>query len=240
MLPLKLTISTTNEQISVNVPTAWHDVSVLQFAQIQGEDIMSQVAVLLGLELKQVLQTDFESLDVILDAMAFLTQAIPDSDPDQFKRAMVRESWRFRLVNKIGNVLSSIGFLRSIKEKKAVFPPNIGRESIGQLELAKKFVLALEGYNIWHMAPYIYAIYMWPDRYDIEAAFASLSGFPAALVLEAQQVPITKMYNAILFFSTNCKGFETALLPCWTGNPMLKKKWPASTGSRSTVSSPPS
>jgi len=203
MLNLKLNLSTTNELISVSVPTTWHDVSVLQFAQIQGEDIMGQIAVLLGLEVEQVRQIEFNSFDVLLDAMAFLHGPLPDVD-------------------------------------ESSFPENIGRESIGQLELAKKFVLALEGYNIWHMAPYIYAIYMCTDKYDIEAAFASLSGFPTALVLEAQKVPITQMYNAILFFSMNCSGFATVLLLYWTANPTQRKKWPALTASRSMASSPPS
>ena len=201
MLSLKLTISTTNEQLSVNVPTEWHDVSVLQFAQIQGKDVMEQIAVLLDLELKKVWSIDFPSLEILLDAMDFLTQPIPEPH-------------------------------------KSDFPQNIGRESIGQLELAKKFVLALEDGNIWFMAPYIYAIYVWPERYDIEAAFASLSGFPSELVLEAQKVPITKMYNAILFFSLNSKGFATHLLPCLTVSPMLTKKSPASIALTSTASLP--
>lgn len=93
------------------------------------------------------------------------------------------------------------------------FTANVGLESIGQLELAKKFITAHEDGTIWDVAPYILAIYLWPDRYSLEDAFASLSGFPSALVIEAQALPITKAYGATLFFSMNYAGFRQHLAP---------------------------
>ncbi|WP_026463650.1 hypothetical protein [Adhaeribacter aquaticus] len=173
---LNLTLKdTSGNTYPVNVHTSWHDVTVLQFAQTQGKSQLETVAILLGLSLEQVMQIDMAYLNVLLEAMKFLQEPMPEPSDSSF-------------------------------------PKNVGLESIGQMELCKKFIELYEGGTMWDLAPYIYAIYCFKDRYSMEAAFASLSGFPSELVLEAQQLPIPKVYSAIVFFSSRYTGFKLLTL----------------------------
>lgn len=200
MINLILT-DTTGTEIPVTAPTKWSDVTVLQFAQVEGKPQMEQTAILLGLTVEQLRAVELSSFEILIDCLAFLNTPMPDPP---------------------------------IRKK------DIGMESIGQLELAKKFIALHEDGNIWQVAPYIYAIYMWPDRYNLTAAFASLAGFPVDLVKEAQALPITEMYADMIFFSLNYTGFRTLLNMFYKESLMRMSSRPISNGLRSTVSLPQS
>ncbi|WP_026462594.1 hypothetical protein [Adhaeribacter aquaticus] len=172
---LNLTLTDTNgNQYPVQVPTNWQEVTVLQFAQLQGKSQLEQAAILLGLPLEQIHQLEIRHLDILLNAMVFLLTPIP--------------------------------------EQESNFPKNIGMESIGQMELCKKFIALHEEGTMWDIAPYVYAIYCFADRYNMEAAFG-IDGFPPELVIEAQQLPIPQVYSAIVFFFGALERIQVAYAP---------------------------
>lgn len=198
MINLTLT-DTKGNTTPVTVPTSWNEVTVLQFAQLDGKDSWEQIAVLIGLPIQEVRKLNIDHLAVFEEALKFTLEPMPEPTESQF-------------------------------------PKNIGLESIGQLELAKKFITLMEEGTIWDMAPYIYAIYMWPDRYDIEAAFG-LSGFPVELIKEAQKLSIVEVYAAIVFFSKSYSGFNQLLSMYLEGNTMQTRSRPMWNGLKNMGSS---
>lgn len=181
-----ITLTLTEEAGARNVkfPKPWNEITLGQYAKMQGKNPLQQAAILAGVEYSEIL-------------------AMSEGDKGILVMAM----------DSMGEVP---------QEEMAGFPGNIGLQSIGQFELAKKFIEQFRDVDnddvlLWDVAPYILAIYLWPDDYDLKQGF--YAGFPVRLVEKAMALPITQALTAILFFSANCTGFHKLLPLYYPGNP---------------------
>lgn len=196
-----LTLALTKESGARNVkfPLPWDQVTLGQYARMQGKNQLEQVAILAGVEYSEI-----QALD---DTDKAILMMVMDNMPPMVQKDL------------------------------ADFPGNIGLESIGQFELAKKFIQQFQDEDeevlLWDVAPYILAIYLWPDEYDLKAGF--YAGFPVPLVERAKAMPITECIGAIVFFSANCPGLRQALRMCSVESPMPMKQRPMWSDSRSTA-----
>lgn len=79
------------------------------------------------------------------------------------------------------------------------YPANIGAESIGKAELAKKVIIDTKDAGEWECLPFLYAIYMLPERIDFLLAF--VQGFPMDLVEEVRDMPVSQVFVPAAYFA---------------------------------------
>lgn len=200
MLNAKLINTTTGESSPVTIPSNWGEVTLEQFAKVQGKTPLEQAAVFCGLTMEQMHLVSLDSIELIIAALEFVRVTSP---------VMEDQAWHKNITN-------------------------IGMESVGQLELVKAFMKANNTDNIWDMAPYLIAVYAWPDEYDITVAFTT--HFPTALITRAKALPITEAIAFVVFFSANSKGCRQLLKPFLSGSPTWMQSQPMLSGSKSSDS----
>ncbi|RNI26612.1 hypothetical protein [Rufibacter latericius] len=100
-------------------------------------------------------------------------------------------------VEAIAAVLSFIAE-EPLEEEGLDYPKNLGAESIGQMELAKKAIQDTAEFGEFAAIPYLYAIYMRPERIDFLSAF--VHGFPEDLANEVRDLPVTEVLGPSVFF----------------------------------------
>lgn len=77
-------------------------------------------------------------------------------------------------------------------------PQDLGSETVGQMELAKKAVMDTQAAGELAALPYLYAIYMLPERIDFLHAF--VHGFPEGVAEEVRCLPVTEVLGPSVFF----------------------------------------
>lgn len=195
-----ITLTIPGQSRSVSFPVPWSNVTLGQYARMQGKHPLQQAAVLAGVE-----DSDIEAMSASDKALLCLA------------------------MDQMGEVP---------QEPLTGFPANIGLESIGKFELAKKFVEQFQDVDneevlLWDVAPYILAIYLWASEEDVKRGF--YAGFPVPLVDKAKAMPITQAIGAVVFFSANCPGLRQLLRPFSTVSLMPMNWQPVLTGSRNTA-----
>lgn len=100
-------------------------------------------------------------------------------------------------IEAIAAVLSFIGE-DPLEEEGLDHPQNLGAESVGQMELAKKAIQDTAAHGELAAIPYLYAIYMMPGRIDFLSAF--VHGFPEAVANEVRELPVTQVFGPAVFF----------------------------------------
>lgn len=74
------------------------------------------------------------------------------------------------------------------------YPQNLGAESIGQAELAKKAIQDTHEAGLWEALPYLYAIYLLPEKINVLLSF--VQGFPEDVADAVRDMPICEVYGA--------------------------------------------
>jgi hypothetical protein len=199
---ITLTLTEQEGARMVKFPIPWDEVTLGQYAKMQGKSLLEQAAILAGVEVGEI-------------------NALEDAD----KAILLM-------------VMDDMG---EIPQRELTgFPANIGLESIGRFELAKKFIEQFrdddnEDTLLWDVAPYILAIYLLATEEEIKTGF--YAGFPVAKVQQAMAIPITQAITAIVFFSANCPGFQKLLPLCCPENRKQTKRRRELIGLISMVSS---
>lgn len=192
---LTLTLTKKAGARNIKFPIPWEQVSLDQFARMQGKNTLEQVAILAGVEYAEIQALGDADKAILVMVMENMPE-MPQHDLDGF-------------------------------------PGNIGLSSIGQFELAKKFIQQFQNDDeevmLWDVAPYILAIYLWPEDYDLKAAF--YAGFPVSLVDRAKALPITQAMGSIVFFSANCPELRQLLRQCSIESRMLTRQQQVQTDS---------
>lgn len=96
-------------------------------------------------------------------------------------------------------IAAALEFLKTDPEYTGKpYPQNIGALSIGQAELAKKVITETAENGHLEFIPFLYAIYMLPDR--INPLLSFVQGFPQEVAESVRDMPICEVYGAALHF----------------------------------------
>lgn len=82
----------------------------------------------------------------------------------------------------------------------------LNMDSIGKYELSLKY-LRLAKEQPWQAWPYVYAVYAWPDRYDLKMSI--VNDLPYELAKEASELPLSQVFGALQYILSEIERIQS-------------------------------
>ncbi|KAA3438489.1 hypothetical protein [Rufibacter hautae] len=124
-----------------------------------------------------------------------------EAQPEQFALLCVitLEQYFALSSNAVECIAAVLSFIAEepLEEEGLDYPKNLGAESIGQMELAKKAIQDTAEHGELAAIPYLYAIYLMPERNNLQLAF--VQDFPENVVEEVRDLPVSQVLGPAVF-----------------------------------------